>query len=418
MLDVPLPGAESENLHDALEEIAGYSLITRDPEGPYFLIHRSVQDMARRGQTRDRRSSIGAALRWIDSAFEGDPADVRSWPRLEPLAPHVHTVVTGANVEEIAEPTSSLMTRLGILYDAKGLYREAEPLFGQALAIEERSLGPDHPRVAARLNNLAMLLHSTNRRVEAEPLLRRALAIQEKNLGSGHSDTAISLVNLASIARDTGRLSEAEFLIRRALDLQESSLGPHHPNVARSLNEFASILNAKGQFAEAEPMVRRASAIDEKSFGPDHPNVARSLGAWASTLMATKRLDEAEPLLRRALEIDEKSFGPDHPRVASDLANLAQMLAQTDRTIEAISLYRQALRRTTREQAPFLWSGIQVDLGDALYELGARERSATNLHEAVAAYRAALQGEPVPSAATAAQSGLQRAEKLLSALSN
>ena len=56
---------------------------------------------------------------------------------------------------------------------------EAEPLIRRALAIDEKSYGPDHPNVAIRLNNLAELLQDTNRLAEAEPLMRRALAIDE-----------------------------------------------------------------------------------------------------------------------------------------------------------------------------------------------------------------------------------------------
>ena len=49
----------------------------------------------------------------------------------------------------------------------------------RALAIDEKSYGPDHPDVARDLNNLAQLLQATNRLGEAEPLMRRALAIDE-----------------------------------------------------------------------------------------------------------------------------------------------------------------------------------------------------------------------------------------------
>jgi len=35
LLDVPIPGAETENLHDALDDLAAYSLATRDAEGPF-----------------------------------------------------------------------------------------------------------------------------------------------------------------------------------------------------------------------------------------------------------------------------------------------------------------------------------------------------------------------------------------------
>ena len=63
---------------------------------------------------------------------------------------------------------------------------EAEPLMRRALAIDEKSFGPEHPNVAMGLNNLAQLLQDTNRLAEAEPLMRRALAIDEKSFGPDH----------------------------------------------------------------------------------------------------------------------------------------------------------------------------------------------------------------------------------------
>jgi hypothetical protein len=49
--------------------------------------------------------------------------------------------------------------------------------------IDEKSFGPDHPNVAIRLNNLGVALPDTDRLSEAEPLFRRALAILEKSRG-------------------------------------------------------------------------------------------------------------------------------------------------------------------------------------------------------------------------------------------
>jgi Tetratricopeptide repeat/Domain of unknown function (DUF4062) len=47
----------------------------------------------------------------------------------------------------------------------------------RAPAIDEASLGKDHPNVATHLNNLARLLQDTSQLTEAEPLMRRMLAI-------------------------------------------------------------------------------------------------------------------------------------------------------------------------------------------------------------------------------------------------
>ncbi len=69
----------------------------------------------------------------------------------------------------------------------------------RALAIDETSYGPDDPNVAVRLNNLAMLLQTTNRLAEAEPLMRRALAIFETSLGPDHPNTVTVRKNLAAL---------------------------------------------------------------------------------------------------------------------------------------------------------------------------------------------------------------------------
>ena len=50
---------------------------------------------------------------------------------------------------------------------------------GNALAITEAAYGPDHPTVAASLNNLALILKDLGQAAGARPLQERALAIIE-----------------------------------------------------------------------------------------------------------------------------------------------------------------------------------------------------------------------------------------------
>ena len=73
-----------------------------------------------------------------------------------------------------------------------GRYAEAEPLYQRAIAIGEKTLGPDDPNLATRLNNLANLYQATGRYAEAEPLFQRAIAIIEKTLGPDHPNLAIA----------------------------------------------------------------------------------------------------------------------------------------------------------------------------------------------------------------------------------
>ncbi len=389
LLGVRVPGAEGENLQDTFADLAAYSLVTRDVGGPFIFVHRLVQDVTRRSLDAETRArSLGQALNWINDAFAGNPADVRDWPRLEAIVPHALAVAGRADSAGIVKPTSRLMTRVAMLLSTKALHTEAEPLIRRALAIDEERLGPDHPIVAANLNNLALLLRATSRLAEAEALMRRALVIDEKNLGPDHPTVAARLNNLVGLLQEANQLGDTEQLMRRALAIDEQNFGPDHPYLARDLNNLALVLQDANRLADAEPLIRRALAIDEKSLGPDHPSVATDLNNLGRLLQATDRLHEAEPLCRRALEIDEKWFGQSHPDVARDLNNLAGLLEVTDRLAEAEPLMRQSVAifvdfaRRTGHQDPKFESSIR-NYAILLHAMGKTEAEVITAIESV-----------------------------------
>ena len=66
------------------------------------------------------------------------------------------------------------------------------PLDGgsDALQIDEKALGPDHPDLATDLNNLAVLYNAQGKYAEAARLYERSLAIKEKVLGTEHPSLA------------------------------------------------------------------------------------------------------------------------------------------------------------------------------------------------------------------------------------
>jgi kinesin light chain len=50
-----------------------------------------------------------------------------------------------------------MLNILALVYRDQSKFKEASALLNDALAIREKTLGPDHPAVAATLNNLAVL---------------------------------------------------------------------------------------------------------------------------------------------------------------------------------------------------------------------------------------------------------------------
>jgi tetratricopeptide (TPR) repeat protein len=92
------------------------------------------------------------------------------------------------------------------------------------VALAEQSYGPDHPKLASALNNLAVLYEEQGRYEDAESLKKRALTIGEKAWGPDHPVVANYLNNLAFNYANQSRYAEAEPLYKRALTIGERAL--------------------------------------------------------------------------------------------------------------------------------------------------------------------------------------------------
>ncbi len=233
---------------DALAELASFSLAKFEEGGGRFRIHRLVQDVTRERQNgAERDLSLRSMLEIFNKAEYGNPQDVKSWPVWDPLRPHLFAATTYADQCGIADPTTSLMNRLGLLLFSKANYVAAEPLMKRALAIDEASYGTEHPEVATDLNNLAQLLQATNRLGDAEPLMRRALAIDEASYGAEHPRVATDLNNLAQLLQATNRLGDAEPLMKRHLVIFlkfTGSTGHVHPHLKQAYSNYIALLEA------------------------------------------------------------------------------------------------------------------------------------------------------------------------------
>jgi tetratricopeptide (TPR) repeat protein len=291
LLPEPLSSAAADRLAFtyAIAVLVDYSLAKRTPAG--LQLHRLVQATVRaRDSTRARPAAgtheerppmaeegagsamdpLAVALRVLradaPAQITGSPQD---WPRWAVLLPHV-LAATGHADHASRKPGPAVMTDAGWLLDRAGVYlqvqaqfTDAKALIERALAIDEAAYGPDHPEVAANLNNLALVLRDLGDPAGVRPLQERALATDEAAYGPDDPDVAAGLNNLAQILQDLGDLAGARPLQERALAIDEAAYGPDHPVVARDLNNLAQILRDLGDLAGARPLQERALAIDE-----------------------------------------------------------------------------------------------------------------------------------------------------------
>jgi tetratricopeptide (TPR) repeat protein len=331
------------NLVKMIGEAGRFSLIRRNAKNGTIEIHRVVQQVLK--DEMDEQMQRLWAERVVRALNESFPEpEHQNWPLCEKLLPHAQEAARliedyGFEFSEAAR----LLNQTGYYCSERAQYREAEPMYLQALSIREKALGLEHPDVATSFNNLAALYYSQGKYAEAEPLLVRALGIREKVFGSEHPDVATSFNNLAAIYDNQGKYAEAKSLYVRALGIREKVFGSEHPDVALSLNNLAAIYDNQGKYAEAESLYVRALSISEKVLGSEHPDVALSLNNLALLYNRQGKYTEAEPLHMRALDIREKVFGSEHPDVATSFNNLAAIYDNQGKYAEAESLYVRAL---------------------------------------------------------------------------
>jgi tetratricopeptide (TPR) repeat protein len=143
----------------------------------------------------------------------------------------------------IAARFESPNRRVVRLLDA-GRYAEAAPLAEQAVA-EALEKNPNHRNTAKSLNNLGEVYRNLGRFDEAEPLYHQALAIDEETIGPEHPDTATDLNNLAKLYAAQGRLAEAEPCYTRAVAIRTKRLGPDHAATVQSRGELEALRRAR-----------------------------------------------------------------------------------------------------------------------------------------------------------------------------
>lgn len=246
------------------------------------------------------------------------------------------------DIDRALQQARELHTESRRLYFASR-YDDALPALERALELREKALGPEHPMIAANLNNLASLYRNKGAYAKAESLHHRARTIWEKTLGPEDPNVAISLNNLGILyQKNKGDYAKAEQSYQRALAINGKALGPEHPNVAINLHNLADLYHDRGDYVNAESVYRRVLAIREKALGPEDPDVAGLLTNLAELNRDRGDYANAEQLHQRALTIYEKSLGPEDSTVAMAFNNLATLSRDRGDFAKAELLYHRA----------------------------------------------------------------------------
>ncbi|QRO00142.1 serine/threonine protein kinase [Archangium violaceum] len=274
---------------------------------------------------------------------------------------------------------------LGSILRDEGRASEAAALLEEALALQERVLGAEHPQVARTLSRLAFALATLDRFEEALAAARRSLSINERLLGPEHPECSSSLHSITFVLALSDRNAEGIPYMQRALAIEERAFGPNHPALVKSLINLSNVHSEPG---DAIPILERALAIQEQVPGEAHPDMAYILKNLAISHGMLGHSKEQLAYAQRAMALEEKLLGSNHPDLAQTYHMVGQAHYQLGAPAQALPFLERAL--AVAESRPISESYatgrsvrgmIRMTLANTLWALGHERARARTVME-------------------------------------
>ncbi|MFN0247411.1 MAG: protein kinase domain-containing protein [Kofleriaceae bacterium] len=217
------------------------------------------------------------------------------------------------------------------------------------LAMEEATLGPQHPEVARTLHDLAQLEVSLGELDAAERDIERARAIFAAAHGASSFEVVASDAQLASLGFARGDLERVERYTKRAMELLAKS-GVEDPSFESALeSNLGTVHQNRDKCADAVPHYERALALSQRGNEPPQQQAIAYLNL-GTCLADIGRSKDARPLVQKAVAAWQ---GTDVPERAGGLATLADLEAEAGDLANALVLAREALAVIHGKSTPY-----------------------------------------------------------------
>ncbi len=230
-----------------------------------------------------------------------------------------------ASLDRLGTPQEvTLLNNYGILLVRTRAFDEADAVYSRGIALIEAHAEADpeghqgwRNNVANLLGNLAQVRHQRGDTVGAIDAGERALAMFERQLPDEHPRLAVLHNNLAFLQAALGRYGTALRHAERAVAINAVALPAEHPTVAAHLLNKGQIQVRLGRFEAAEQTLIQSLEIYRATRGANSYDTTRPLGWLAlaahgsgNTRLALQRGDETCALIAAS----------DHPSAPRDLA--------------------------------------------------------------------------------------------------
>ena len=285
----------------------------------------------------------------------------------------IHEKLLGENDPGVAIDESNL----GLIYEKENKYGDAETLYRKAIAIDERSANA--AQVGLDLAGLGKLYADTGKYAQAEETSQQELAAYVKAYGPQDPRLASALNDLAADFALNGKLVEAEQAYGKAMVLEEKASSPDQAGIAQIEVNMGAVYRKEGKYPQAESLMLQALASRAKALGPNHPDVASVLSSLGLLYEYEMRFSDAERALRQALDIDMRALGPGSVQTAHDMVDLANLYGTHGQSgpseqlfYNAIQIYLKVLGQAPVQAANVVFQGAEQFQMDGKLDVAAK----------------------------------------------
>jgi tetratricopeptide (TPR) repeat protein len=274
-----------------------------------------------------------------------------------------------ARVPDDPHYRGSLLSTSGTIAILNEDYAAAEPQLREAVALLDKSNGPEHDNTLESREMLGVALQGLHRLDEAKAELEAVLKVRERQFGPDHPLLASLLGNLGLISSDRGDHAEAERLYQRCLDLLLAALGPEHQVIVTAHINLGNAQRRQGKLDEALVHLDAALALATKLFDGG-PRVAGVHLARIALMQDREQYDLALTEAQAAERIYAKAYDAQHARVADALIGQGRALISLGRAPEAAELLARAdaIVAETPDATPSARAESKFELARALWD--------------------------------------------------
>ncbi|MEJ2719836.1 MAG: CHAT domain-containing protein [bacterium] len=218
---------------------------------------------------------------------------------------------------------------------------EGAELEREALDIQIRLFGPDHPNVVTTKLWLSGFLYDLGEVENAREISLEYVSAYRRAYGNT-AQTGFALTNAACRCALVGEYDQAECWLQEGLGILRETLGPDHYFVGFNLHWLGVLKMWQGDYESADELQAEALRIHRAASEGESELTGMDLYRYAEVKYRRGDYTDAETLAREALESRLGLLGPEHVVTADSMTLLAYILIERASLDEAEELFSKA----------------------------------------------------------------------------